>query len=162
MNSNNPQPNNKTDDLFNFESSKIKITISKFLRNSEELSISEIIELYYQVINVKALIKFLRSDFEDKELVEENKLLLIRMKETEKYIDEKFDRNLHQIIMSKLKKLVESIMKKLKDITSKNKEKSKENLEIQAKMYEDLRQIMSTKEFVDQYQKGLSNSTVNL
>ena len=39
--------------------------------------------------------------------------------------------------------------------------KTKEKVENQAKMYEKLRQIMSTKEFVDQYNNGLDNSLEN-
>ena len=162
MDFNKPQSNNQTADFFIIESGKLKIIVSQFLRNSEELSIPEIIELYYQVINIMALMRFLRSSFDSKKHTEESKLLLIRMQEMEKYIDKNFDRELHRLIMSKLKKLVETTMKKLKDTTSKQEEKTKENLEIQAKMYENLRQIMSTKEFVDQYHKRLSNSTVKL
>jgi hypothetical protein len=109
-----------------------------------------------------ALMRFLRSNFEGKEPTEESKFLLIKMQEMEKYIDDKFDKDLHQLIMSKLKKSVENTIKKLKDTTSKQGAKNKEDLKIQAKMYENLRQIMSTKEFVDQYQKGLSDSTVKL
>ena len=92
MDSNNPQSINQTADLFILESGKLEDIINQFLRNSEELSIPEIIELYYQVINIMALVRFLRSNFEGKEPTEENKLLLIRMQEMEKYIDKKFDR----------------------------------------------------------------------
>ncbi len=35
--------------------------------------------------------------------------------------------------------------------------KSKEEIENEAKKYEKLRQMMSTKEFVEQYDKGLSH-----
>jgi hypothetical protein len=161
MDSNNPQLSNQTADLFILESGKLENTISQ-LRNSEELSIPKIIELYYQVINIMALMRFLRSNVEGKEPTEESKFILIKMQEMEKYIDDKFDKDLHQLIMSKLKKSVENTIKKLKDTTSKQGAKNKEDLKIQAKMYENLRQIMSTKEFVDQYQKGLSDSTVKL
>ena len=48
-------------------------------------------------------------------------------------------------------------LKKLKGITINQPEKTKEDLGNQAKMYEELRQIMSTKEFVEQYNNGLEN-----
>ena len=158
MSSNN-QSENETVDLFNLESNKLENVINHLLQNSEDLSISKIIEVYYQVINIKSLTNFLRKDFEGKNSTEESKLLFIRMREMENYIFKKFDVNLHPLIMSKLKNLIENTMGKLKDTTSKHKEKTKNDLEVQAKMYEKLRQIMSTKEFVDQYHKGLNNST---
>jgi hypothetical protein len=147
--------------LFISESSKLKNIISQFLKNSEELSLPEIIEVYYQVINVKSLSRFLRSNLEGIKNIEEEKLLLIGNKNIEGYIDENFDRGLHPLIVLKLKKSVDHSTKKLKDITARQSQKTKEDLEIQAKMYENLRQIMSTKEFVDQYNKGLNNTFEN-
>jgi len=38
-----------------------------------------------------------------------------------------------------------------------SEQKSKETIENEAKLYEKLREIMSTKEFVKQYDSGLSN-----
>jgi hypothetical protein len=38
-----------------------------------------------------------------------------------------------------------------------SEQKSKEDTENDAKLYEELRQKMSTKEFVEQYDKGLSH-----
>ena len=157
MSSNNCPSINETVDLFNSESSKLENVINKYLRNSEELSISEIIEGYYQVINVISLARFLRSNLEGIKNTKESESLLIRIQKIEKYIDEEFDGNLHPLIMSKLKKTVDNSMKKLKDITTKQNEKTKEDVENQAKMYEELRQIMSTKEFVDQYNNRLNN-----
>ncbi|MDH3278066.1 MAG: hypothetical protein OEL77_07720 [Nitrosopumilus sp.] len=162
MDSNNPQSNNETVDLFNSESKRLENTISQFVDNSEELAIPKIIEVYYQVINIKSLIKLLRTNFEEKKTTKESETILFRIQEVEKFIDEKFDRDLHLLIMSKLKKVIEKTMKRLKDTTSNHKEKSKEELEIHAKMYESLRQSMSTKEFVEQYHKELSNSTIEL
>jgi hypothetical protein len=63
--------------------------------------------------------------------------------------------------MSNLKKSIETLKKKLKDFTTNQPEKTKEVVENQAKMYEELRQIMSTKEFVDQYNNGLNNKLEN-
>lgn len=147
-----------TMDLFFSESSKLEGIVSKYFKNFEKLSLSEIIGLYYQVINVASLVKFLRQNLEDVKNTEESKLLLTRVHEVEKYIGEKFDANLHPLIMSNLKKSIEHSMKKLKDITTNQPEKTKEDVENHAKMYEKLRQIMSTKEFVDQYNKELNNT----
>ena len=161
MSTNNHSSFNETTDLFNSESNKLQDGVSQALKNCEKLSIDEIINVYYQIINVISLAKFLRQNFDGIKNAEESKLLLIRIQEIEKYIDKNFDRNLHLLIMLKLKKSIENSMKKLKDNKANQNEKTKEEVENQAKMYEKLRQIMSTKEFVDQYNNGLNNSLEN-
>jgi hypothetical protein len=157
MNTNDNSSITETTDLFYSESSKLEYIVSQSLKNSDVLSLSEIIEVYYQVINVTSLVKFLRQNLEDIKNAEENKLVVIRMQEIEKRVSEIFDANLHPLIMSNLKNSIENSIKKLKDLTTNQPEKTKENLGNHAKMYEELRQIMSTKEFVDQYNDGLDN-----
>lgn len=158
MNANNQPSINETTNLFNSESSKLQDVVNQALQNSEKLSIAEIVETYYQVINVTSLGKFLRQNFEDVTNMEEKESILSQIQDIERFIAEKFDENLHLLIMSELKKSTEDSMKKLKDLRANQDEKTKENVEEQAKMYEELRQIMSTKEFVDQYNNGLDNS----
>ena len=146
-----------TVNLFYSESNKLEEVISQFLKNSEKISLSEIIGLYYQIINVTSLVKFLRQNLKDTDNMKEDNLLLDKIQEIEKYIDEKFDSDLHLLLMSNLEKYIETLKIKLKDFTTNHPEKTKEVVENQAKMYEELRQIMSTKEFVDQYNNGLDN-----
>ena len=157
MSTNDNSSISETTDLFYSESRKLEDIVNQSLKNSEVLSLSEIIGVYYQVINVSSLAKFLRQGLEGIKNAEENKLLLIRIQEIEKHIGEKFDANLHPLIMSNLKNSVENFIKKLKNMTTNQPEKTKEDLGDQAKMYEELRQIMSTKEFVEQYNNGLKN-----
>ncbi len=57
--------------------------------------------------------------------------------------------------MSNLTDYVQEIMTNLK--SNKGEVKTKEIIEQEAKLYEKLRVIMSTKEFVEQYDKGLSH-----
>jgi hypothetical protein len=161
MSVNNSSAFNETIDLFNSESNKLQDGITQSLKNSEKLSIREIINVYYQVINVISLAKFLRQNCNGIKNTEESKPLLIRLQEIEQYIDENFNKNLHLLIISNLKNSIENSMKKLKDITANPSEKTKEEIENQAKMYKKLRQIMSTKEFVDQYNNGLDNTLEN-
>jgi len=57
---------------------------------------------------------------------------------------------------------MQSITNSISDTTVKlqslnSKQKSKETIENEAKLYEKLRELMSTKEFVKQYDSGLSN-----
>lgn len=150
-----------TINLFYSESNKLEDTLSQSLKNSEKLSLSEIIGLYYQIINVTSLVKFLRQNIKDEENMKEENLLLHRIQKIEKYIDEKFDSDLHLLLISNLEKSIETLKIKLKDSTMNQPKKTKEEVENQAKMYEELRQIMSTKEFVDQYSNGLDNKLEN-
>jgi len=161
MSTNNHLSIDETTDLFTFESSKLKEVIGHALKNSEILSISEIIEVYYQVSNVISLAKFLRQKFGDIENTEENKTLLNKMQRIEKYIDEKFNETLHPLVMSQLKKSIENSKKNLNAMKTNQSKKTKNEIENQAKMYEKLRQIMSTKEFVDQYNKVLDKPKEN-
>ena len=57
-----------------------------------------------------------------------------------------------------MKNITNSISNITGNLQSLNSEqKSKETIENEAKLYEKLREIMSTKEFVKQYDSGLSN-----
>ena len=56
-----------------------------------------------------------------------------------------------------MKKLINSIHDTTVNLQSSDPmQKSKDDVENEAKRYEELRQKMSTKEFVEQYDKGLS------
>lgn len=161
MSTNNHQSIDETTNLFTSESSKLQDVISHALKNSEILSTSEIIEVYYQVSNVTSLAKFLRQKFGDLENTEENKTLLNKMQKMEKLIDEKFNETLHPLVMSQLKKSIENSRKNLKDMKTNQSKKTKNEIENQARVYEKLRQTMSTKEFVDQYNKLLDKPIEN-
>ncbi len=73
----------------------------------------------------------------------------------EKFISEKFNSIIHPKIMEHITNSISSITSNLQSINS--KQKSKETIENEAKLYEKLREIMSTQEFVKQYDKGLSH-----
>jgi uncharacterized protein HemY len=160
MSTNNHPSIDETTNLFTSESSKLQDVISHALKNSV-LSTSEIIEVYYQVSNVTSLTKFLRQKFRDLENTEENQTLLNKMQKMEKLIDEKFNQTLHPLVMSQLKKSIENSRKNLKDMKTNQSKKTKNEIEIQARVYEKLRQTMSTKEFVDQYNKLLDKPIEN-
>ncbi len=161
MSTNNHPSIDETTNLFTSESIKLKNVISHALKNSEILSTSEIIQVYYQVSNVTSLAKFLRQKFGDLENTEENKTLLNKIQNMEKLIDEKFNETLHPLVMSQLKKSIENSRKNLKDMKTNQSKKTKNEIENQAVVYEKLRQTMSTKEFVDQYNKLLDKPIEN-
>jgi len=113
-----------------------------------DMSIHEIVETYYQVMNVSSMAAMLKQQARSNEL-------LNKIQETEKLISEKFDSNIHPKIMTNL---TSSIQEMTKTLQSENfAEKSKEQIESDAKFFEELRQKMSTKEFVQQYETGISH-----
>ena len=57
--------------------------------------------------------------------------------------------------MTNITNSISEITNNLQSLNS--EQKSKETIENEAKLYEKLREIMSTKEFVKQYDSGLSN-----
>jgi len=158
MNESNSLPISETADLFYSESSKLEKSVGLYLESHEGPSLSKIIELYYQVINVISLAKVLKQSLECLKDSEEKTLLHNKIKEMEKYIEVKFDSKLHFLIMATLEKSIENSKKKLKEITAIQNNKTKEDVENQAKMYEELRNIMSTREFVGQYNNELGNT----
>ncbi len=135
--------------MFQTESEKLENLINNATTKSE-LSIHEIIETYYQIMNVSSMITMLKQQID----VEEHKSFLEKIQEAEKIISEKFNSIIHPQIIDKLEN---SIQNATKNLQSDNGEKSKEVIEDEAKLYEELRQKMSTKEFVEQYDKGLSH-----
>jgi hypothetical protein len=136
---------NEPADLFISESNNLQKKINVALENSEKFSLQQIVEIYHQVINVVSMAKILK----DNPNVEQNFHLTIQ--EIEKYVNEKFNNSLHPQIVLHLENSIEETRNDLKNISRENKTKTE--IENQAKMFEHLRQIMSTKEFVDQYDK---------
>ena len=135
--------------VFDAESDKLFSMVNVGLAKPE-LPLSEIVEIYYQIINVSSLGTMLLQQFGDSA---ENQLLTSKIEKTQKFISEKFNLNLHCAITKHLTDSIADITKNLQ--SSSALEKSKEDIESEAKMYEQLRETMSTKEFVDQYEQGL-------
>ncbi len=135
--------------MFNSESQKLE-SLFDAADSKTDMNIHEIVETYYQVMNVSSMVTMFKqqAEFEPKELME-------KIRETEKLISQRFDIIIHPKIMEKLSF---SIQKLTKNLQSKNSgEKSKEQMELDAKLFDELRQTMSTKEFVEQYDDGLSH-----
>ena len=134
--------------MFEDESQKL-ITLFDTADSKTEMNIHEIVETYYQVMNVSSMTAMLKqqADSEPKELLE-------KITQTEKLISERFDSLIHPKIMGHLSSSIQSLTKNLQSETN---EKSKEQIEKDAKLFDELRQTMSTKEFVEQYETGLAH-----
>ncbi|NWJ29942.1 hypothetical protein HX850_03395 [Marine Group I thaumarchaeote] len=136
--------------MFYDESEKLENLINNVTTKSE-LSLHEIIETYFQIMNVSSMAVILKQQLQ----ADEHKILLDKIIDIERVISEKFNSSIHPQV---LKKLTKSIQDSIKNLQSEDLEqKSKEDIENEAKLYEELRQKMSTKEFVEQYDKGLSH-----
>ena len=136
-------------EMFESESQKLQNLID--IANSKiDMNIHEIVETYYQVMNVSSMATMLKQQADS-----EPNLLLSKIKETEKMISEKFDSMIHPRILVKISSSIQEMTKNLQSGDS--GEKSKDQIESDAKLFEELRQTMSTKEFVEQYEKGISH-----
>lgn len=135
--------------MFDSESQKLQNLIDT-ANSKTDLNIHEIVETYYQVMNVSSMVTMLKEQADS-----EPKELLSKIQGTEKMISEKFDSILHPKILAKISSSIQEMTKNLQSGNS--GEKSKEQIESDAKLFEELRQTMSTKEFVEQYGKGISH-----
>ncbi|RMW38032.1 MAG: hypothetical protein EA446_06110 [Nitrosopumilus sp.] len=132
--------------MFESESQKLENFLSKI---SENMEISEIVETYYQVMNVTSMISMLKQQLDS----ENHKTLLEQINKTEQIILGKFNTETHPKI---LENLSNSIQEMTNTLQSSSGEKTKEQIENESQMFEELRKKMSTKEFVEQYEKGLA------
>ena len=136
--------------MFDTESEKL-VNLINTAATKSDLSLHQIIETYYQIMNVSSMITMLKQQID----VHEHKTLVNKIKEIEQVISEKFNSIIHPQIIEQLAKSIQDTTKNLQSGSS--EQKSKEDIENDAKLYEELRKKMSTKEFVEQYDKGLSN-----
>ena len=136
--------------MFDTESEKL-VDLINIAATKSDLSLHEIIETYYQIMNVSSMITMLKQQID----ANENQPLLDKITEIEHVISEKFNSVIHPQVIEQLAKSIKDTTKNLQSGSS--EQKSKEDIENDAKLYEELRKKMSTKEFVEQYDKGLSN-----
>ena len=141
-----------TDDIsqmFDDESLKLQNLIN-VAESNYDLNIHEIVETYYQVMNISSMSTLLKEQVES-----QPNSLLDKIQAIDKSISEQFNSNIHPRIMKTLSTSIQETTEKLQSGNS--GKKSKEEIESEAKLFEELRQKMSTKEFVEQYNKGLYN-----
>ena len=131
--------------LFTSEYNKLENLVNT-LNFDIELSVNQIVEIYYQITNVSSMITVVKSQLDQNN----DKILYV-----EKFISEKFNLIIHPKIMEHIANSISDITSNLQSINS--EQKSKETIENEAKLYKKLREIMSTKEFVKQYDAGLSH-----
>ena len=121
-----------------------------------EKSIPDIINLYYQAVMVQTLAKKLKNNFESSDN-SKHKELSDKIEEIEKYLVGNFTKSLHPEILTQLKNSIQNSTESLKLLGQNSEQKTKETIEKEALLYKKLRELMSTKEFVEQYEIGLNN-----
>ena len=141
--------------LVTSEFEKLQQTI-KVISKINEKSIPDIINLYYQAVMVKTLVKKLKNDFESS-TISEHKKLLDKIEEIKKYLADNFTNSLHPEILTQLTNSIQNSTESLKLLGQNSEQKTKETIEKEALLYKKLRELMSTKEFVEQYEIGLKN-----
>ena len=144
---------NETLELFTSESDKLQKIIDSIPKTSEK-KLSDIINLYYQVTMVQTLAKKIKSDFKSPT---ENQNLFDEINKTEEYMNEKFSKSLHPEILSELTSSIQVSTDNLKQLGQNSEQKTKETIEKEALLYKELRELMSTKEFVEQYETGIKD-----
>ena len=125
--------------------------IIKDVDSSAEKIIPDIVNLYYQVIMVQTLARKIKSD------ISENQDLVSKIDEIQAYISERFSKSLHPEILSQLDSSIQFSTENLKLLGQNSEKKNKETIEKEALLYKELRELMSTKEFVEQYEIGIKN-----
>ena len=116
-------------ELFIIEFEKLE-NLANQINSGNELLVNQIVEIYYQITNVSSMIEVMKQQIDKSDLNSLEKI-------------------------SNAENSISEITKNLQSLGS--EQKSKETIENEAKLYEKLREIMSTKEFVKQYDAGLSN-----
>ncbi len=141
-----------SDDLFTLfydEFEKLKKLLDQ-ISPDNELTVNQIVEIYYQITNVSSLTEVIKQQLDDSDSTSFEKI-----SNAQNFISENFNSTIHPKIMKNIDDSISEITKNLQSLNS--DEKSKETIENEAKLYEKLREFMSTKEFVMQYNAGLSN-----
>ena len=136
-------------ELFDTEFIKLENLVNE-INLEHELPVNQIVSIYYQITNVTSMIEVMKQQIDNSDSSFHEKI-----SNAENFISNKFNSIIHPKIMANIVNSVSTITENLQSLNS--EQKSKEIIENEAKLYEKLREIMSTKEFVKQYDSGLSN-----
>ena len=138
--------------LLDSEFEKFQKIIDSMPKNSEKM-IPDIVSLYFQATMVETLSKKLRQDIVESD----QKKHLEKINKIQKYVDENFSKSLHPVILSQLVNSIQKSTNDLKLLGQNSEAKTKEIIENEARLYKELRELMSTKEFVEQYDSGIKD-----
>ena len=138
--------------LLDSEFEKFQKIIDSMPKNSEKM-IPDIVSLYFQATMVETLSKKLTQDIVESD----QQTYLEKINKIQKYVDENFSKSLHPVILSQLVNSIQKSTNDLKLLGQNSEAKTKEIIENEARLYKELRELMSTKEFVEQYDSGIKD-----
>ena len=138
--------------LLDSEFEKFQKIIDSMPKNSEKM-IPDIVSLYFQATMVETLSKKLTQDIVESD----QQTHLEKINKIQKYVDENFSKSLHPVILSQLVNSIQKSTNDLKLLGQNSEAKTKEIIENEARLYKELRELMSTKEFVEQYDSGIKD-----
>ena len=139
-------------ELLDSEFEKFQTIIDSISKNSKKM-IPDIVSIYFQATMVETLSKKLRQDIVESD----QQTYLEKINKIQKYVDENFSKSLHPEILSQLINSIQESTDNLKLLEQNSEEKTKEIIENEAQLYKELRELMSTKQFVEQYESGIKN-----
>jgi len=139
-------------ELLDSEFEKFQTIIGSMSKNPKKM-IPDIVSLYFQATMVETLSKKLRQDIVESE----QQTNLEKINKIQKYVHENFSKSLHPEILSQLINSIQESTDNLKLLGQNSQEKTKEIIENEAQLYKELRELMSTKEFVEQYDAGIKD-----
>ena len=131
-------------ELLDSEFEKFQTIIDSISKNSKKM-IPDIVSLYFQATMVETLSKKLRQDIVESD----QQTYLEKINKIQKYVDENFSKSLHPEILSQLINSIQESTDNLKLLEQNSEEKTKEIIENEAQLYKELRELMSTKQFVE-------------
>ena len=139
-------------ELLDSEFEKFQSIIDSISKNSKKM-IPDIVSLYFQATMVETLSKKLTQDISESK----QQTHLEKINKIQKYVDENFSKSLHPVILSQLVNSIQKSTNDLKLLGQNSEAKTKEIIENEARLYKELRELMSTKEFVKQYDSGIKD-----
>ena len=139
-------------ELLDSEFEKFQTIIDSISKNSKKM-IPDIVSLYFQATMVETLSKKLTQDISESK----QQTHLEKINKIQKYVDENFSKSLHPVILSQLVNSIQKSTNDLKLLGQNSEAKTKEIIENEARLYKELRELMSTKEFVEQYDSGIKD-----
>ena len=131
------------EDLFQTLNDEFKKTLTIIQTiDTSNISLNQIVETYFQISNITSMCKLI----ENSESIDSQKSN--QLDQIKKELIENFDKNIHPKIIEFIENEILTLKKHIESIPP---EQTPEEIEESSKLFDKLRELMSTKEFVFQY-----------
>jgi hypothetical protein len=131
------------EDLFQTLNDEFKKTLTIIQTiDTSNISLNQIVETYFQISNITSMCKLI----ENSESIDSQKSN--QLDQIKKELIENFNKNIHPKIIEFIENEILTLKKHIESIPP---EQTPEEIEESSKLFDKLRELMSTKEFVFQY-----------